>query len=71
MQKDPTGLEPTCLAFVLCEYVHVDSLTSRRTLLGTIKDLWSKSFPAESPKFYVYVALTDGRGSQRISIRLI
>ena len=71
MPKDPTGLEPTCMAFVLCEYAHRDARTGRYTLLGTVNNIEGAFFPGESPEIFVYVALTDGRGSQRVSIQLI
>ena len=67
----PTGLEPVALALILCDYVHIDPATGRRTILGTFYALEAASFPTTYPKMAVYAALTDGRGRIPITIRLV
>ena len=70
-QRGATGLEPVCLALVLCDYVHIDPITSRRSMLGAFYEIDSPRFPMVYPKMAVYVAVTDGRGKIPLTIRMI
>ncbi len=56
------GLAPFHLAMVVCDAIHVDPATGKRTLLGTFSAIHSGSFPATVPGFAVYVSITDCRG---------
>jgi hypothetical protein len=66
-----TGLEPLGLALVLCDFVHVDPLSGRRTMLGTFSEIEATSFPVVYPRMAIFAAVTDGRGIMPITIRLL
>jgi len=66
-----TGLEPTVLALVVCDSVHIDPITGKYVLLGTFTEIESPDFPFVFPKMAIYVALTDGRGRLSVTIRLV
>jgi len=56
---------PTVLAMVLCDEVHVDPSTHKRTILGTFSALSCAEFP-DTLKFKVYVGATNGHGMTEI-----
>lgn len=52
---------PYILAMVVCDEVHLDPGTGKRTILGTFSTLYARDFPAVVQRLKVYVAVTDGR----------
>jgi len=62
--------KPTCLALIICDLVHRDSLTGKHTLIGTFGHLAVKSVPAEA-EFSVYVCVTDALGDVPLSLRIM
>ena len=66
-----TGLEPSCAALVVCDYVHTDPVSGRFAVLGSFQEIVADEFPVTYPNLGIYVALSDGRGVCTISLRLI
>ena len=64
-------LPPTVLSMILCDNVHRDATTGKFFYLGTFSAFGAAEFPATVPLFYVCVALTDGTGSQEVSLRVV
>lgn len=54
----PDGLEPLPLAMILCDAVHIDPTTGKRTLLGLFSTLVSSEFPTVVRSMAVHVSLT-------------
>ena len=65
-EQDPTdkrtGLEPELLAFLLCDDVIHDSVTGKRSIIGTFSTVYLEKVPGVYHRFAMYVALTEGRG---------
>jgi hypothetical protein len=67
----PDGTEPHVLAMVVCDNIHVDPGTGKRTLLGTFSGLFSHRFPTAYPLMAVYVAMTDCRGKFPVLLQIV
>ena len=66
-----TGLEPYVLALVICDAIHVDPGTGKRTILGCFSAIHTRGFPTVHPHMAIYVALTDARGKIPITLRIV
>jgi hypothetical protein len=62
---------PVCLALLLCDYVHVDPLTGKHTILGTFSEVVFEQFPASLPCLSIYFCLTEGYGTAPIRLKVI
>ena len=62
--------EPYCLAMVLCDGVHMDPMTRKLTLLGTVSSFLVREFPSQI-RLAIYFAITDGIGQVKIKIRIV
>ena len=58
---------PYHLALILCDAVHVDPDTGKRTLLGIFSYRQAATFPLTIPALAVYAVLSDGRGVHPVS----
>jgi hypothetical protein len=67
----PSGILPTPLSMVVCDYVWWDSSTKKYTLLGTFTRLRGETFPMQQHNFGIYLALTDGHGPTELRLQLI
>jgi hypothetical protein len=65
------GLEPICLAMVICDVIHTDPATGKRTLLGTFSSLVSPDFPMPVHAIGVYLLLTECRGKFNITLQIV
>lgn len=63
--------DPRVLAMVVCDGIHVDPWTGKRSLLGTFTAVAPPAYPAVVPRMAVYVVLTDMRGSVPITVRVV
>ncbi|MBP3959434.1 hypothetical protein J8F10_29675 [Gemmata sp. G18] len=64
------GPEPVVLAVVLCDAVHTDHATGKRTLLGTFSRINASHFPVTHPRMAVYVCLTECHGDLPLTFRI-
>ena len=62
--------EPYCLAMVLCDAVHRDRATGKRTILGTFSAVSATEFPT-SFSLSVYYAITDASGEFPVTFRIV
>jgi hypothetical protein len=62
---------PYPLAIVICDALHMDPATGKKTILGTFTAFQSTVFPFKSGQMVVYLALTDGRGKIPFELRLV
>jgi hypothetical protein len=65
------GLRPVGLAMVVCDNIHIDPGTGKRTLLGTFWAIHCKTFPAVVPMIAVYVAATEFKVSMSLAMRIV
>ena len=65
-----SSVAPQALALVVCDAVHEDPSTGKRTLLGLFNGLTCRQFPAVHPALAVYAAITEGYGEYRVILRI-
>lgn len=72
-QEEPatTFVPPYPLAMVVCDAIWQDPATRKSFLLGLFSVIQAKAFPAVHPVMAIHVALTDGRGTLPIRLRLV
>ena len=56
---------------VLCDGLHQDPGTGKITLLGLCSGIAARDFPCVHSHLWVYVELTDGRGSTELKYVLV
>lgn len=61
---------PTVLSLVVADGVHRDA-HGRAYILGVFHTYYASKFPVTIPQLAVYLALTDGRGDARLTLRLV
>jgi hypothetical protein len=66
-----TSVAPYPLAIVICDLAWRDPGTGKATLLGCFSALMGPDFPLSVASLGLYIALTDGRGTIPIRIRMI
>lgn len=62
---------PIALAMLLCDGLHVDPGTGKKTILGIFTSVGSMVYPFKLPQFVVFVSLTDGRGKMPVEVRVV
>lgn len=67
----PEFIKPIIHAFLICDTIIIDSLTGKKSLIGTFTHLWAKSFPCHHPQVGVYFSLTDAEGTYGFEIQLV
>ena len=65
-----TAVKPILLALVLCDMIIREVGTNKLSLIGTFNSLSAQTFPCAHPTFWVYVAITEGRGRQTSKLRI-
>jgi hypothetical protein len=61
---------PVAVGMILCDYVHLEDGSTRKiSLIGTFHALRVERFPA-TPRFYVFVIMTNGVGNARITLKI-
>jgi hypothetical protein len=62
---------PIPLALVVCDHVHRDPGTKKHTILGTFAHAKGTTVPVLVRSMGIYFAVTDGRGTLPMEVRLI
>lgn len=62
---------PSCLAFVIADAIWRDPGTGKRTILGCFSAIHAREFPAAHGQLALYIALTEGRGTVPLEVRLV
>lgn len=65
------GREPVALAMVLCDAIHIDPGTGKRTLLGLFSALFTNQFPTVLRQMAVYAALTECHGTIPFTVEVV
>lgn len=61
---------PKCLAMLICDYVIRDAATQNKSLIGIFNTINAISYPVRHDRMNVFVALVDGHGSYKSSLRI-
>jgi hypothetical protein len=67
----PDGLEPIALAMVVCDAIHIDRETDKRTLLGIFSTVRRRQFPVLIPEMAVYAVLTECRQQVTCTLQIV
>jgi len=62
---------PYVMAFLPCDMIWQDPGTSKLYILGAFRQIQADGFPLHHAGFHVFVALSDGRGRNRMKVRLV
>jgi hypothetical protein len=62
---------PVAQAMLVCGEVWVDPNSGKESLLGIFSQVRAAAFPVSAPPLRVYVALTDGRGTMGLALKLL
>ncbi len=65
------GTEPVALALVLCDGIHVDPGTGKRTLLGLFNSAYSPVLPARMNQLAIYCCLTECYSETPIAFKIV
>ncbi len=72
MPADKLGQPPPIVqSMILADYVHRDSMTGKKTILGTYNSIVSSKFPHHKPGLCVYLAITDTHGPFQLRLRIV
>ena len=66
----PSKPKPKCLAMLLCDYVIVDAETRNKSLIGIFNRINASKYPVRHDRMHVFVALTDGHGEYKASLKV-
>lgn len=65
-----SAIKPILLALVLCDTIIREQGTNKLSLIGTFNSLSSATFPCVHGTFWVYIAITEGRGRHTSKLRI-
>jgi len=63
--------EPLGLALVVCDGIHTDPGTGKKTLLGLFSTVVGPQFPLVLQQLFIYAAVTDCLGPTSFEIRIV
>lgn len=61
----------TALAFIICDTVISDKITSKNSLIGLFNIIYSKKFPFVFPVINAFISLTQGHGEYGCSLSCV
>ena len=64
-------MKPFVNALLLADYVHVDRMSGKCTIVGTFDQVIVKEFPGIHGGAYIYVNLSDFKGTHEFSFRFL
>jgi hypothetical protein len=56
---------------MVCDQILVEPGTNKFTLVGLFSAIWSQEFPCIHGRIAIFLALTDGYGSNRIVMKIV
>ena len=76
MTKENAGNEvkkpkPIVLSINICDTIIRDEVTKKVSLIGLFNAIKANTFPSTHSLFHVYVALTNGHGMYKTSLRIV
>ena len=63
--------KPIVLSINICDTIIRDEITKKVSLMGLFTAIKANTFPVTHPLFHVYVALTNGHGEYKTSLRIV
>lgn len=63
--------KPIVLSINICDNIIRDETTKKVSLIGLFNAIKVNTFPSTHPLFHVYVALTNGHGFYKSSLRIV
>ena len=66
----PRVVAPKLNAMLICDYVITEQTTNKKSLIGIFENINAAEFPCVHPCLFVYVKMTEARGSYHIRLEL-
>jgi hypothetical protein len=63
--------KPIILALILCDQIIREVVTNKVSLIGTFNGIFSHSFPFTHANLWVFIAITEGRGTVKCKLRMV
>jgi hypothetical protein len=63
--------KPMLVAMIICDQIITEAGSNKKSIIGCFNNIISASFPCVHPTFFVFVALTNGRGSFKAKSKCI
>jgi hypothetical protein len=63
--------KPMMVAMVICDQIITEEGTRKKSIIGCFNNINSPSFPCVHPTFFVFVALTNGKGNFKVKLKCI
>jgi hypothetical protein len=63
--------KPIVLSINICDTIIRDETTKKVSLIGLFNAIKANTFPSTHPLFHVYVALTNGHGPYKTTLRIV
>jgi hypothetical protein len=63
--------QPTPVTIAVCDHVHLDQLTKRKTLLGVYPHVAADAFPCTLPQVWLDVPFTGAQGILTLLVRVL
>lgn len=72
MTADRLGQPPPIVqSMILADYIHRDTMTGKKFILGTYNNIVATKFPYPKPGLCVYLAITDSHGPTVLRMRIV
>jgi len=62
---------PVLLSVIICDWVIIDRITDKPSIIGAFETISAPSYPARHPRLALFCQLTNGHGKAKIAVRLV
>lgn len=59
------------VAMIICDLIITERGSNKKSLIGCFNNVNSHTFPCVHPTFFVFVALTNGRGEFKAKLKMV
>lgn len=57
------------VAMIICDQIIIEEGTHKKSIVGCFNSISAQSFPCAHPTFFIFIALTNGRGSVKTKLK--
>lgn len=59
------------VAMIICDQIITEQGSNKKSLIGCFNNIYAHNFPCVHPTFFVFIALTNGRGEFKTKLKMI
>ncbi len=63
--------KPMMVAMIICDQIISEEGTHKKSIIGCFNNITAFSFPCVHPTFFIFVALTNGRGTFKVKLKCV